>query len=148
MREKMRRRAKIRTNNSNCGKRALKRWWGENTRLNLSTFSFFSLLSPLFLSHYRSSLSLCLSLSVYQPFLIIKISLFSLPSNSPGLSWSLYFSYSLSSRHSLSIHLTESLSTLAWFSLHFCLSAAETKNRVYSLRFILRHGTKPYPKNA
>lgn len=59
----MRRRAKIRTNNSNSGKKGDEVYTSESISRFLSVVPFSSL--------HLSSLSLCLSLSVYQPFLTI-----------------------------------------------------------------------------
>lgn len=95
----------------------------------------FSSRCPLFLSPPVVPLTLpqliCLSaISHNQKYL------FSLPSNSAGLSWSLYFSYSLFSRRSLSIYLTESLCLyLGLISTPLCLPATETKNCMFSLFF-------------
>lgn len=78
-----------------------------------------------------SAVSLCLSLSVHQPFLTIKNLSSHFPSNSPALSRSLHFCYSLLYHRSLSINLTGSLACLYLgliFSLSpLCLPATETK---------------------
>lgn len=105
-RQKMRRRTKIRTNNSNGGKRALK---GDEEKIHVLIYQPFplSFSCPLFLS---LPVSICLSaISHNQNYLL------SLASNSAALSPSLF------SRRSPSIRLAESLSVSAsaWFPLHF-----------------------------
>ena len=104
----------------------------------------FSLRCPLFLSLPVVSLTLpqliCLSaISHNQKYLL------SLPSNSPGLSWSLYFSYSLFLVilcRSISLSLCLCL-YLGLISTPLCLPATETKNSMFSLFFhsLLWHHT-------
>lgn len=104
----MRRRAKISTNNSNSGKGPFK---GDEQFENVhiliyQTLSFSTdcppFLSPLVVPLTLPQLICLLAISHNQKYLS------ALPSNSSGLSWSLYFCYSLFSHCSLSIYLSES----------------------------------------
>lgn len=128
----------MRTNNSNTGGK-------EEICLNLSALSFFFLLSSFPLSLHASAVSLCLSLSVHQPFLTIKNLSSHFPSNSPALSRSLHFCYSLLYHRSLSINLTGSLACLylglIFFSLHFvCQRLKQKEPHVFFVfYFSLRH---------
>lgn len=100
----------------------------------------FSFCCPLFLS--LPVITICLSAIFHNPKY-----LFLLPSNSPSLSWSLYFCYSLFSHRPLSIYLT------LWLWLGLVSSplhqlVIETKDSVFSSRFISRcMAPKPYPNN-
>lgn len=117
----------------------------EEICLNLSALSFFFLLSSFPLSLHASAVSLCLSLSVHQPFLTIKNLSSHFPSNSPALSRSLHFCYSLLYHRSLSINLTGSLACLylglIFFSLHFvCQRLKQKEPHVFFVfYFLLRH---------
>lgn len=141
----MRGRARMRTNNSNSWKKGFLREDEEKIHVSIyqpPPFSFSRV------SLYLSSFSLCLGLSVHQPFLTIKNISFHFPSNSPGLSRSLYFCYSLSSRRSVTPSIYLSLCR-GLISSPLCLAAVEKQRTACFLlccfNSSLWHRTVPPP---